>query len=134
MPAAAGKPQLAPRLVEQLEEVFQLFDVDQSGAIDYLDAFSRDQKLKVLMKVLGIEIKKEELKMITDVDSDGSGRIEFPEFLEMMTAKMGQDGDGDDDILEEELYFGACEDPPTAAAMQTSLALFLAKVVDQWRD
>ena len=27
--------------------------------------------------------------MITDVDSDGSGSIEFPEFLEMMTAKLG---------------------------------------------
>ena len=63
MPAAAGKPQLAPGQVELLEEVFQLFDVDQSGAIDYLEAFSRDQKLQLLMQVLGIEIKKEELKM-----------------------------------------------------------------------
>ena len=36
MPAAAGgKPQLAPEQVEQLKEAFQLFDADQSGAIDY---------------------------------------------------------------------------------------------------
>merc|ERR1712146_173307 len=35
------------------------------------------------------EVKKEELrKMITDIDADGSGQIEFPEFLEMMTGKM----------------------------------------------
>jgi len=34
--------------------------------------------------------------MITDVDSDGSGQVEFPEFLAMMTAKMG-----DNDTKEE---------------------------------
>merc|ERR1719218_455052 len=28
--------------------------------------------------------------MITDIDADGSGQIEFPEFLEMMTGKMGE--------------------------------------------
>merc|ERR1712216_957849 len=28
--------------------------------------------------------------MITDIDADGSGSIEFPEFLEMMTGKMGE--------------------------------------------
>ena len=84
MPAAAGKPQLAPEQVEQLKEAFQLFDADQSGAIDY-------RELKAAMKALGIQVKKEELKkMITDIDADGSGSIEFPEFLEMMTGKMGE--------------------------------------------
>ena len=43
------------------------------------------------MRALGFEVKKEELrKMITDIDADGSGQIEFPEFLEMMTAKMSE--------------------------------------------
>ena len=43
------------------------------------------------MRALGFEVKKEELKkMITDIDADGSGSIEFPEFLEMMTAKMSE--------------------------------------------
>ena len=83
-PAAGGKPQLAPELVEQLKEAFNLFDADQSGAIDY-------RELKAAMKALGIQVKKEELKkMITDIDADGSGSIEFPEFLEMMTGKMGE--------------------------------------------
>ena len=83
MPVAGGKQQLAPEQIEQLKEAFNLFDADQSGAIDY-------RELKAAMKALGIQVKKEELKkMITDVDSDGSGSIEFPEFLEMMTAKMG---------------------------------------------
>merc|ERR1712227_1164165 len=36
-------------------------------------------------------LSDEELeKMVTDVDNDGSGTIEFVEFLGMMTAKMGE--------------------------------------------
>merc|ERR1712137_1428256 len=38
---------------------------------------------------LGMGPKKEEIaKMITDVDDDGSGTIEYPEFLSMMTQKI----------------------------------------------
>jgi len=41
------------------------------------------------MRALGFEPKKEEIKkMISDIDKDGSGNIDFQEFLEMMTAKM----------------------------------------------
>merc|ERR1711885_97121 len=37
------------------------------------------------------EDQMEELKkMVTDVDNDGNGTIEFSEFLSMMTAKMGE--------------------------------------------
>merc|ERR1711982_162344 len=37
----------------------------------------------------GFEPKKEEIaKMIGDVDDDGSGTIEYPEFLKMMTFKI----------------------------------------------
>ena len=40
------------------------------------------------MRALGFEVKKEELKkMISDIDNDGNGSIEFGEFLEMMTGK-----------------------------------------------
>ena len=54
------------------------------GAIDA-------KELKVAMRALGFEPKKEEIrKMISDIDTDGSGTIEFPEFLEMMTAKMSE--------------------------------------------
>lgn len=41
------------------------------------------------MRALGFEPKKEEIqKMISDIDKDGSGTIDFSEFLEMMTTKM----------------------------------------------
>jgi Ca2+-binding EF-hand superfamily protein len=38
---------------------------------------------------LGFEPKKEEIKkMIAEIDKDGSGTIDFNEFLKMMTFKM----------------------------------------------
>ena len=44
---------------------------------------------QVAMRALGFEPKKEEIKkMIQDIDKDGSGTIDFNEFLTMMTAKM----------------------------------------------
>lgn len=80
-PARADKG-LSQDQIEEIQEAFNLFDVDSSGSIDY-------RELKAAMKALGIIVKKEELrKMITDVDADGSGQIEFPEFLTMMSAKM----------------------------------------------
>lgn len=42
-------------------------------------------------RALGFEPKKDEIKkMISDIDKDGSGTIDFEEFLQMMTAKMGE--------------------------------------------
>jgi centrin-1 len=42
-------------------------------------------------RALGFEPKKDEIKkMISDIDKDGSGTIDFDEFLQMMTAKMGE--------------------------------------------
>merc|ERR1712098_426296 len=63
---------------------FSLFDSDASGAIDV-------RELKSAMRALGFEVKNEELKkMVSDVDNDGNGTIEFGEFLAMMTGKMGE--------------------------------------------
>mmetsp|Transcript_10804 Transcript_10804/g.15237 ORF Transcript_10804/g.15237 Transcript_10804/m.15237 type:complete len:117 (-) Transcript_10804:196-546(-) len=43
------------------------------------------------MRALGFEPKKEEIrKMISEVDRDGSGTIDFEEFLTLMKSKMGE--------------------------------------------
>merc|ERR1711937_16565 len=50
-------------------------------------------------RALGFEPKKEEIqKMIQDVDDDGSGTIEFPEFMTMMSQKI-LNRDPKDEIL-----------------------------------
>merc|ERR1712129_445101 len=65
-----------------IKEAFDLFDTDGSGEID-------SKELKVAMRALGFEPKKEEIqKMISDVDDDGSGTIGYEEFLKMMTHKI----------------------------------------------
>jgi centrin-1 len=65
-------------------EGLHLFDADQSGAIEF-------RELKATVRSLGFEVKNEELKeMLSDIDGDGNGTIEFSEFLEMMTGKMGE--------------------------------------------
>ena len=59
-----------------------MFSVCYPGSIDA-------KELKVAMRALGFEPKKEEIKkMIADIDKDGTGTIDFQEFLGMMTAKM----------------------------------------------
>merc|ERR1719460_1566170 len=74
---------LSEEQIDEIREAFSLFDGDASGAIDV-------RELKAAMRALGFEVKNDELKkMITDVDNDGNGTIEFSEFLGMMTAKMG---------------------------------------------
>merc|ERR1712096_318103 len=76
--------ELSAEQMDEIREAFGLFDSDASGAIDV-------RELKAAMRALGFEVKNEELKkMVTDVDTDGSGCIEFGEFLEMMTGKMGE--------------------------------------------
>merc|ERR1712113_85365 len=67
---------------QEIKEAFDLFDTDGSGEID-------SKELKVAMRALGFEPKKEEIqKMISDVDDDGSGTIGYEEFLKMMTHKI----------------------------------------------
>merc|ERR1712164_201728 len=77
---------------QEIKEAFDLFDTDGSGSIDA-------KELKVAMRALGFEPKKDEIaKMIADVDDSGDGEIDFDEFMVMMTAKMGEK-DSRDDLL-----------------------------------
>merc|ERR1712130_828676 len=76
--------QLTEEQLDEIREAFSLFDADASGMIDI-------RELKAAMRALGFEVKNEELKkMVDDIDNDGNGTIEFAEFLEMMTGKMGE--------------------------------------------
>ncbi|KAI9096116.1 Centrin, EF-hand protein, 1 [Phlyctochytrium arcticum] len=83
---AASKPSndLTPEQKQEIREAFDLFDTDGSGTID-------TKELKVAMRALGFEPKKEELKrMIAEADRTGSGTIDFNDFLELMTTKMAE--------------------------------------------
>jgi centrin-1 len=68
--------------VLEIKEAFDLFDGDKSGHID-------KEELRQALKNLGIDTKNQTLQnMMADLDQDGSGKIDFDEFISMMTAKM----------------------------------------------
>jgi centrin-1 len=69
---------------QEIREAFNLFDTDGSGTIDV-------KELKVAMRALGFEPKKDELKkMIAEVskDKDNATTIDYSEFIQLMTLKM----------------------------------------------
>jgi len=67
---------------QEIKEAFDLFDSEGNGVIDA-------KELKVAMRALGFEPKKEEVKKIlAEIDRSGEGVIKYEEFLEVMTVKM----------------------------------------------
>ena len=77
------RSELTEEQKQEIKEAFDLFDTDGSHTIDA-------KELKVAMRALGFEPKKEEIKrMMSEADRNDSGVIEFPEFLDLMTQKNG---------------------------------------------
>ena len=86
-----ARPGLTEDEVEEIKEAFDLFDTDGSGTID-------PKELKAAMQSLGFEAKNQTIfQMISDLDANQSGAIDFEEFLDMMTARMS-DKDTREDI------------------------------------
>ncbi|XP_060783463.1 centrin-1 isoform X2 [Neoarius graeffei] len=89
---ANPKPELTEEIRQEIREAFELFDTDGSGYIEV-------KELKVAMRALGFEPKKEEIKkMIADVDKDSTGKISFDDFLAVMSQKMAEK-DSKEEIL-----------------------------------
>ena len=67
---------------EEIKEAFDLFDTEGTNKIDA-------KELKIVMRALGFEPKKEEIRnIILDVDREGTSQIEYSDFLDIMTVKM----------------------------------------------
>ncbi|XP_019866334.1 uncharacterized protein LOC109595428 [Aethina tumida] len=75
-----------------IKEAFDLFDTEHCGKIDTKD-------LKVAIRALGFEPKKEEIKkMIADMDKNATGKLTFDDFLQLMSTKMAEK-DSKEEIL-----------------------------------
>ena len=74
---------ISPQHLQELREVFDLFDTDGSGGID-------SEELKAAMKSLGFNGTNtaQVQELMSSVDKDHDGTIDFDEFVGMMTTKM----------------------------------------------
>ncbi|XP_048357589.1 calmodulin-A-like [Sphaerodactylus townsendi] len=86
---------MARRLTEdqlaEFKEAFSLFDKDGDGAITTKD-------LGTVMRSLGHNPTEAELRaMIHDIDTNGNGTVDFPEFLALM-AKRVRETDSEEEI------------------------------------
>jgi len=84
---------LTEEQIAEFKEAFLIFDKDGDGSIS-------TKELGTVMRSLGQNPTEDELKiMIEEVDEDGSGTIDFKEFLGLMAKKM-QDNDTEDDLID----------------------------------
>ena len=68
--------------ISEFREIFNLVDKDGGGSIT-------GEELGELMDTLGIEASPEEVDaMIREIDADGSGEIDFEEFVTVMSRKV----------------------------------------------
>ena len=85
--------QLTEEQIAEFKEAFSLFDKDGDGTIT-------TKELGTVMRSLGQNPTEAELQdMVNEVDADGNGTIDFPEFLTMMARKM-KDTDSEEELKE----------------------------------
>lgn len=71
----------AEAMQKELKEAFRLYDKDGNG-------FIPTTCLKEILRELDDQLTDEDLNgMIEEIDSDGSGTVDFDEFMEMMTGE-----------------------------------------------
>jgi len=81
---------LTERQTMEIKKAFDLFDTSGEGVMQL-------KELNVALRALGLELKKNELKtVITEADKDGSGTIDFVEFLAVVKKSMGHKMSKDD--------------------------------------
>ncbi|CAJ0640635.1 15329_t:CDS:2 [Entrophospora sp. SA101] len=75
---------LSSEQLEELREAFETFDTEKTGEME-------TKNLKVAMRILGIEIKKDEIKnLLEQYEFDENENISFENFCRLMAIKMSE--------------------------------------------
>mmetsp|Transcript_128122 Transcript_128122/g.370912 ORF Transcript_128122/g.370912 Transcript_128122/m.370912 type:complete len:168 (+) Transcript_128122:111-614(+) len=83
-------PNLSEEDLQEFREIFNLVDSDKGGSIG-------TEELARLMETLGIRTTTEELRlMVSEIDENGNGEIDFDEFVQVMCRKVNTDYTSDE--------------------------------------
>ena len=84
---------LTEEQVAEFKEAFSLFDKDGDGSIT-------TKELATVMRSLGQNPTEAEIQdMINEVDADGTGTIDFPEFMALMGQRI-KDTDAEEELID----------------------------------
>ena len=123
---AQGAQPLTNKQITEFRKVFDHFDVDGSGTID-------TEELQEVFRAMGqADVSEEQiLELMSHVDEDKSGEIDFDEFLMLMCAGYNKVASvNGQDSLEELLLRAFHEHDPTKCGLISIRDLF--KVVEQF--
>ncbi|CCF75287.1 Caltractin ICL1c [Babesia microti strain RI] len=69
--------------IEEIHEAFNLFDTENSGTVD-------PKEIKCAMQSLGLDTKNPLVfQIISDIEKSGSSSINFNDFLQFITSRLG---------------------------------------------
>lgn len=114
--------------IEEFREAFSLFDRDGDGSIPTAE-------LGTVLRALGQNPSASELKqMINEVDQDGDGTVDFPEFLVLLVRKM-KEASGETEMQEAFKVFDRDGNGMiTAAEIRTAMYNLGEKLTDEEID
>ena len=116
--------QLTEEQIAEFKEAFSLFDKDGDSNIT-------SKEVGAVMRSLGQTPTEAELTdMINDIDADGNGTIDFPEFLSLMGRKM-RDSDTEEELIE---AFKVFDKDGTGLIKPAGLKLVMASLGDKLTD
>jgi len=82
---------LSQAMIDEFKQAFDIFDADGGGDIS-------TRELGRVMKLLGQNPSPDQLaQIVQEVDTDGSGSIDFDEFLVMMVMQMKEEKKGEEE-------------------------------------
>mmetsp|Transcript_47658 Transcript_47658/g.120771 ORF Transcript_47658/g.120771 Transcript_47658/m.120771 type:complete len:162 (+) Transcript_47658:92-577(+) len=102
--ATAKRHNLSDEDLQEFREIFNLVDTDKGGSIG-------TEELARLMETLGIRTTTEELKlMVSEIDENGNGEIDFDEFVQVMCRKVNTDYSSDEVRKAFKVFSGSAPD------------------------
>jgi Ca2+-binding EF-hand superfamily protein len=109
MSSGAGKDDILDE--KKIKEMFDLFDADGGGSIDVAE-------LTQALVTLGISDTRDEIdRLVQQIDVDGSGEIEYEEFVEVME-KLQEQRDSEGEMHKAFLYFSNGHDRITLSDLR----------------